>query len=72
MEEIWLTHNAHILGCPKSLFGHNIVRENLNQFFGQPDAFVTTVSRLPGMPSIQNAMRSEGREDREAEKPGRG
>lgn len=33
---------------------------------------MTTVSRLPGMPSIQNAMRSEGREGREAEKPERG
>ena len=38
--------------------------EKPNQLFGQPNTFVTTAPRLPGLPEVQNALRSEGREDK--------
>ena len=38
--------------------------EKPNQLFGQPNTFVTTAPRLPGLPGVQNALRSEGREDK--------
>ena len=38
--------------------------EKPNQLFGQPNTFVTTAPRLPGLPEVQNALKSEGREDK--------
>lgn len=38
--------------------------EKPNQLFGQPNPFVTTAPRPPGLPGAQNALRPEGREDK--------